>query len=304
MRRKGRWESWGVDFQNTKRDWCGSHFLYTGHLKVYENHISADRGNQEEAQPTSNSRCTSSIFTAKYKIFHLFSSMCTYSSQYVTKLCKSGILNIIRTHLDKENTRIQEIATILLGDVVKLYASPSKAYTKGDKFDMTVRASVMSHDFISRLVRMIVKPDQSVQLQKACFWCLSQYNNEIQFSEDDCIQVLATINILLNGTVLLFLLTSPNHLGWWRLTDQHLQRHHAALRSTNNRHRIPFFFSTFPQYLIASCVIPNIIELLAYPSIQVVSCSLRVVGYVVALDRNEKENIDYTEVPIPKRLHF
>ena len=60
---------------------------------------------------------------------------------------------------------------------------------------------------------MIVKPDQSVQLQKACFWCLSQYNNEIQFSEDDCIQVLATINILLNGTVLLFLLTSPNQLG-------------------------------------------------------------------------------------------
>ena len=35
-----------------------------------------------------------------------------------------------------------------------------------------------------------------------------------------------------------------------------------------------------------------------------VSCALRVVGYVVALERNEKENIDYTEVRIANRLDF
>lgn len=178
---------------------------------------------------------------------HLFSTMCTYNSQYATILCKSGILNIIRTFLEKEDVQIQEIATILLGDVVKLYASPSKAYTKGDKFDMTVRASVMSHDFISRLVRMIVKPDQSDQLEKACFWCLSLYNNEIQFSEDDCIQILATINILLNGPVLLFLLITPNQLDWWRPVNQHLQRHHISFRSTNNHHRISSLFPLFPS---------------------------------------------------------
>lgn len=127
--------------------------------------------------------------------------LCSYSSQYVAKLCKSGILNIIRTFLDTNDIHIQEIATILLGDVVKVYASPSKAYTKGDKFEMTVRASVMSQDFTSRLIRMIVKPNQAIHLLKACFLCMSQYSNEIHLSGNDCMQILSAINIILNGIV-------------------------------------------------------------------------------------------------------
>lgn len=127
--------------------------------------------------------------------------MCTYNCQYVTVLCKSGILNILQNFLDTNNILIQETATILLGDVVKVYASPSKTCAKGDKFGMTVRTSVMSQDFISRLIRMIVKPNQSTNLLKACFWCLSQYVNEIHLSGDDCMQILTAINIILNEPV-------------------------------------------------------------------------------------------------------
>ena len=68
----------------------------------------------------------------------------------------------------------------MLGNIVKVYANPSKLCSKMDKFDSFIRTSVMSRDFISRLIRMIIIPNQAEHLLKACFWCLSQYTNEIQ----------------------------------------------------------------------------------------------------------------------------
>ena len=135
--------------------------------------------------------------------------MCTNSSQYVKRLCNSEILKIIRNLLDTSYTAIQEAATILLGNIVKVYANPSKLCSKMDKFDSFIRTSVMSRDFISRLIRMIVIPNQAKHLLKACFWCLSQYTNEIQLSGDDCMQILSAVNIILNETVSFYFSSHP-----------------------------------------------------------------------------------------------
>ncbi len=48
--------------------------------------------------------------------------------------------------------------------------------------------------------------------------------------------------------------------------------------------------------MVSSCMIPYIITLLGHHAIDVVTEALHVVGCIIALERDDKENFDYTEV--------
>ena len=127
--------------------------------------------------------------------------MCSSNEQYIIKLCRFQILDIIKNLLNSDNININESATILLGHIVCEYVTPTKAFTKGDQFEISIRQSLLGPDFIPKLVQLISRACHSESLLKACFWCLSQYTSEINLSSDDCMAILYTINIVLNSTV-------------------------------------------------------------------------------------------------------
>lgn len=127
--------------------------------------------------------------------------MCKNSQQYTSKLCRSRILNAIKSILHQSNSRITEHALILLSFIIKEYAGPTKAYTKVDQCEQTTRQSLIGNDFIPKIVSIVVDPESNESLLRYAYGCLSEYTCEITIPPNDRRRILITANRVLNTTV-------------------------------------------------------------------------------------------------------
>lgn len=151
----------------------------------------------------------------------------------------------------------------------------------------------MSPEIIGPLFALATNEYSSVWLLEAVFTCLSQYTGDLEISSSDCLKMLLAANSYLNSTV-------HSLLRFHAQNDRNLI---VAICKTisvhfcfSNRVIVSLSYWIDVKYLISSCILPTVIFLLGNPSLSVISAALHVVGCVVALDRNDNENFDYTDV--------
>ena len=189
----------------------------------------------------------------------------------------------------------------LLCCIVQQYASPTKQFGRGEQFERSIHQSLMSPDFIGPLIALATNEHSSVRLLEAVFTCLSQYTGDLVLSSSDCLKVLLAANAYLNSTVhSLFRFHSQNDRNLIVAICKTISVHF----SFSNRVIVSFSSLIDIQYLISSCILPTVIFLLGNPSLSVISAALHVVGCVVALDRNDNENFDYTDVFSNLSIHL
>ena len=133
-----------------------------------------------------------------FQLLSLFTTMCERNYQYVERLCRLGILDILKSYLLHENTTVRENAVIFLTFIVQQYASPAKIFARSQQFENAIRQSLLGTDFVFVLFHMVSQPDLPLSLLTAVFSCLSQYTNEISLSGDECMETLVATNMWLS----------------------------------------------------------------------------------------------------------
>ncbi|KAK8819900.1 hypothetical protein WA538_002003, partial [Blastocystis sp. DL] len=223
------------------------------------------------------------------ELLNLFTTMCERNYQYVERLCRLGILDILKSYLLHENTTVRENAVIFLTFIVQQYASPAKIFARSQQFENAIRQSLLGTDFVFVLFHMVSQPDLPLSLLTAVFSCLSQYTNEISLSGDECMETLVATNMWLSE-----LLPSTHCLCFPSAASPSpdLDPLLIAICKTLSAH-----FTTLSRvmYLVASCVLPSVLSLLSHKNAAVIAAALHVVGCVVALDRSDAESFDCTD---------
>ena len=207
----------------------------------------------------------------------------------------------MKEYISQDQTEITVYAVRLLCCIVKQYASPVKQFGRGEQFEKSIHQAVMSADLMDSLFALITCEDSSIRLIEAVFTCLSQYTADVVFCSSDCIRILLAANTYLSSTVYLIFRSHSQ-------TDRNLIvaicKTISVHFSFSDRVMVSLSFWIDVQYLVSSCIIPTVIYHLGNPSLSVISAALHVVGCVVAIDRNDNEKFDYTDVIDSLSLHL
>ena len=230
---------------------------------------------------------------SNYQLLDLFVLIGSSYNQDLDKLCHLGILDILKVYISQDRKEITVNSVRLLCCIVQQYASPTKQFGRGEQFERSIHQTLMSPEIIGPLFALATNEYSSVWLLEAVFTCLSQYTGDLEISSSDCLKMLLAANSYLNSTV-------HSLLRFHAQNDRNLI---VAICKTisvhfcfSNRVIVSLSYWIDVKYLISSCILPTVIFLLGNPSLSVISAALHVVGCVVALDRNENENFDYTDV--------